>query len=199
MPSNVISPEFGPGTFSRFVNMDNPQSSVEATSRLVNRLAEHRARLYAFIRTCVYSREDAEEILQETTLALLRKLEQSDRAENFLAWAYAVARLEILRFRDRQHSGRLLVNQELVEQVLAMTSDRSELLDARHVALEDCLKKLSERDRALIHERYTQEKTPLEIASGWGKTASLVYKSMERIRQSLFECIEGRLQAERFR
>jgi RNA polymerase sigma-70 factor (ECF subfamily) len=167
----------------------------EAVVRLVRNLTQHHARLYAFIRSLVSSRADAEEVLQETTLTLLRKLDESDRVANFLAWACAVARIEALRFRDRQKPGRLVFGDQFLETVVDVMAEKADLLDDRREALARCVEKLPTRDQDLVHRRYTDGKSTQTVAQEVGRSVDAVYKALARIRRALFECVERTLAA----
>jgi RNA polymerase sigma-70 factor (ECF subfamily) len=167
----------------------------EAVVRLVRNLTQQNARIFAYIRSLVPSRADAEEVLQETTLTLLRKLEESDRAVNFLAWACAVARIEALRFRDRQKPGRLVFGDQFLETVADVMAEKADLLDDRREALAGCVEKLSPRDRDLIQRRYTDGKSTQTVAQEVGRSVDAVYKALARIRQVLFDCVERTLAA----
>ena len=72
--------------------------------------------LFAFVFALAPNRNEAEELLQETRVVLWEKFDDVAPGTNFLAWAYSVARLEVLKYRERrapraapatvQHGGR---------------------------------------------------------------------------------------------
>ncbi|MBL8798483.1 MAG: sigma-70 family RNA polymerase sigma factor [Planctomycetia bacterium] len=165
----------------------------EALVRLVRQLTQHHASIFAFIRALVPDRADAEEVLQETNLTLLRKVDEADRVENFRAWACAVARIEVLRFRDRRKSSRLIFADDFLELVAEVIVERADLLEDRREALTGCLDRLAERDRDLVRRRYHEAKDTQTVADEVGRSRDAVYKALARIRQTLFECVERRL------
>jgi IS30 family transposase len=63
-------------------------------------------------------------------------------------------------------------------------------LNPRSVALDDCYAKLSEEDRRLIDARYQIGATVEVIAAQLGRSVHSVYRSLRRIHQWLFECIQ---------
>jgi len=59
------------------------------------------------------------------------------------------------------------------------------------------LAKLRERDRELIRLRYFDENSTKQTAEQLGRSVASVYKSLNRVRDSLLKCISRSLKAER--
>ena len=75
----------------------------KAAREFVQRLTASQRRLYAFIRSQVYSRNDADEVMQQTTAVLWEKYELFRPDGDFVRWACGIARLEVLaHFRNRR-------------------------------------------------------------------------------------------------
>jgi len=152
--------------------------------------------LYLFILSQVPNPVDAEEILQEANLVVWRKVDRFEPGTNFLAWAYQIAALEVLKFRERRHREKLRFSEEFIERVAAEAEVVSEQTEARRRALAACLGKLRQHDRKLIEERYAAGENGLSVAKKLGRPANSVYQSLGRIRRTLLECIHRRLSAE---
>jgi hypothetical protein len=56
--------------------------------------------------------------------------------------------------------------------------------------------KLADGDRQLIEHRYASDQTLAELAAESGRTPNALYKSMQRIRRSLLDCVENGLKSE---
>ena len=70
-----------------------------------------------------------------------------------------------------------------------------QILD-RHEALEHCLQRLQAPQRRLVERYYgSSEKVP-KIASEMGRSTNAVYKTLRRIRLSLFRCVSTHLAGE---
>jgi RNA polymerase sigma-70 factor (ECF subfamily) len=69
------------------------------------------------------------------------------------------------------------------------------LFDRRREHLRDCLGRLSASQRALIRGYYFDEEAIAALAERTGSGAEAVYKSLQRIRQTLHLCISRKLQA----
>jgi RNA polymerase sigma factor (sigma-70 family) len=61
--------------------------------------------------------------------------------------------------------------------------------------LHACLNNLPERSRELIRAAYEGDKSIKEVAVDVGKSATALYKALDRIRNKLQACIETRLAA----
>ena len=59
---------------------------------------EEKARLFGYIHSLVYDRNDAEDLFQRVGLVLWRKHDEFDRERSFFHWACGIARLEIALF-----------------------------------------------------------------------------------------------------
>jgi len=164
--------------------------SADRLERLVRNITLHSPHVFAFIRSLVPVRADAEEILQETHLSLFKKVDESNQAANFAAWACGVARIEVLRFRDRQKPGWIVFDTDFVNIVAGVFRDRGHELDERRIALQTCVDKLTERDRDVIRRRYLDGKSIQVVAAELGRSTEALYKVLARIRTALFDCIE---------
>jgi DNA-directed RNA polymerase specialized sigma24 family protein len=70
------------------------------SNEFVALLTASQRRLYAFICTLVIDRTDADEVLQETNLALWEQAERFEAGTDFVAWACRVAYYKVLKLRD---------------------------------------------------------------------------------------------------
>jgi RNA polymerase sigma-70 factor (ECF subfamily) len=152
--------------------------------------AEHERRLYTYILALVANRTETEEILQETLLVLWEKFDTFTAGTNFLAWAYAVARLEVLKHRERQSRERRVLSLEAVYAISTEIYTATDTLDQRHAALAECLDKLTERQRTIVQQRYQAGMAIDSLAERLGRSRDAVYQILSRIRRSLEQCID---------
>jgi RNA polymerase sigma-70 factor (ECF subfamily) len=146
-------------------------------------------RLFAYLVTLLGSRDDAEEVFQETTLALWRSFQEFDPGTNFLNWAKRVAFHRVLTFRKQRRRGGVPQSEEFLESVNRMVAANEDVMDARLRALATCLEKLPEADRQLVACRYEANRKVKSLATQLGRPANTLYKALERIRHSLIECV----------
>jgi RNA polymerase sigma-70 factor, ECF subfamily len=153
-------------------------------------LRDHQSRLYAYIHSLVRDLNDADDLLQQTTLILWKKFGEFDRQGNFCAWACGIARLEVANFLRSRARRRLYFSDDLnlllVEAQIEMSvAEQAE----RREALAQCVEKLRERDRELLQECYADASDVNAAADRRKRSSQSVYNSLRRIRRALYECI----------
>jgi len=153
-------------------------------------------RFLGFILSLVPHRADAEDLLQETCSIMWRKFDQFETGTDFAAWGISIARFRVLTYRRKAASRRIYFNEELMHQIADAAATVSSQNDVRLGALQSCLANLREKDRELIRLRYLAENTTKQTAERLGRSADSVYKSLNRVHDSLMWCIRRSLQAE---
>ncbi|WP_419189505.1 sigma-70 family RNA polymerase sigma factor [Stieleria marina] len=139
---------------------------------------------------------DAEDLLQETCSIMWRKFDQFEPGTEFAAWGISIARYRVLTYRRKAASGRVCFNEKLLHAIADAAADVSSQSDIRLSALQSCLGELREKDRELIRLRYFAENTTKQTAEQLGRSADSIYKSLNRVQDSLLWCIRRSLQAE---
>lgn len=158
--------------------------------------AANQRRLHAYILAMVFDQNVAADILQETNIVLWQKFEQFEIGTCFFAWAREIARIAVLRYRQRSSRRIVPIDPVLLEQLASEFADEIQALpSAEEEALEECLEKLRPADRKLILARYTSGAGVAGIARQLDRTANSVAQSLCRIRRSLLECTERRLRS----
>ncbi len=156
-------------------------------------LTESQTALRAYCEASLGNREEGKDAWQRTNVVLWRKAGEWDQKKRFLPWALAVARYEVLAvIRDRQRD--LLVFDEDV--ALAMVDESlhvAETVGARRDALALCTEKLQPRHRDVLSAHYVLGHPHAEIAASHRMRLSAVKVLLMRLRRSLADCIERRL------
>jgi RNA polymerase sigma-70 factor, ECF subfamily len=164
--------------------------------QFVRLFLENERRIYAFILSVLPSLNDAQDVLQDTSLVLWQKFDQYEPGTNFFAWASQIARFEVLKFYKKQRRSHLWLSQAVVDTIAEKSVANAPLLDARYQALADCMQKLNPRDRDLLERRYGKVASPQEVASQVGRSIDAVYKALKRIQDALMLCIQQKLKQE---
>lgn len=157
--------------------------------------AQNHRRLYAYILAFEHDRAAADEVFQETSLILWREFPKFRQDAAFLPWATAISFNQLRKYWRLKKRNRRVFHDELIEQLADDASRLGEELDDRRLALGECVKKLPERDRQLIDLYYGSKATANVVAEQWGRSVHTVYKSLQRIRGLLMDCIERRVGA----
>lgn len=156
----------------------------------VKLLREHQGQVFGYILALVHNLTDADDLFQRTCLVMWRKFGEFDPESNFVRWACAVARLEVLDFLRARRRKPLLFSDDLQEQFAAMQSEAdAELIADRQQALNACLGKLSSTDRRMVEMCYGSDATIEQAAADFGRSKNSIYNSLRRIRVALLECV----------
>jgi RNA polymerase sigma-70 factor (ECF subfamily) len=164
--------------------------------QFVRLMAAHGRRLYAYILSLVPNWADADEIFQETSVRLWRDFADFVPNSNFAAWATRVAYFQVLTWRKRAARSQLVFDDEILQLIAARHEMLVPFAETRHRALGDCLQELNGQSRDLLARCYAPGAQVKDVAESMGRNLPAVYKSLQRIRSSLRNCVERRLKAE---
>ena len=157
----------------------------------VKLLAQHERQLASYVSTFVYSGSDADDILQETKLALWRSFDQFQEGTNFGAWARKAAFNRILNFRRRKarESDRLIFSEACLERLAGTFEQETDAREERMDTLSDCVTKLSADHRKLLAGRYLDAISIEELAKKSKRSVQATYRVLSRIRLKLRDCV----------
>lgn len=163
------------------------------TNEFLAMYANGQRRIYAYIRAQVLSPTDADDVFQDTVTVLWRKFAEYQPGTDFVRWACRIARFEVLSHHRHRRRMLSLLSEEVVDAVAERVLDLSDTTVARAEALNDCVQLLSPRDHELLGLRYQTAQSVKEIAASVHRTESAVYKSLQRIHDELYDCVERKL------
>jgi len=143
-----------------------------------------------YINSMMPDAHEAEDVLQEVAVVLLRKFGDYDPERSFVAWALGVTKFEILSARRSHARSFITYHGELMDAVADVYDELSPELEARGRALTRCLKKVKGRARELLKLRYEKSLKPGRIAQMLEMAAGTVRVQLSRLRASLGECVE---------
>jgi RNA polymerase sigma-70 factor, ECF subfamily len=172
----------------------NPsRDSLESTPEFLHLFCTAQPRLFAYILTMVPKWHDAEEILQETSVALWQSFDQFRPATDFWAWAKTTAFHRVLSFRKRQKRLAMPLSDQFVEVMDKEFDKLTGELEEQLQAMAECVDRLSPEERELITACYEPGAVTRDVAIQLGHPPGTVYKSLTRIRRTLMKCIEQTL------
>ena len=156
---------------------------------------EHQPRLYAYIRSLVFQKADADDILQETASVLWRKFDEFETGTHFDRWALRTAFHQVRKFRQKKarESRRLQFGDELIEILGEEAEPLADQTEETAAALERCLGKLPDKERRLVAWRFAPGGTNRAVAKRLGKSESVISRSLSRVYESLMRCISLQL------
>ncbi len=157
----------------------------------VKELIEGQSRLRAYIVAALGSHSNASDVLQRTNMVLWKKAREFRPGAEFLPWALAVAKYEVLSFlRDHQRD-RHVFAEDVAMLMFDAAAERASEQGDRLAALRVCLEKLPGRSRSLLWQRYNEDKSIKQISSVTGRSEDSVKSHLLRIRKKLELCIES--------
>ena len=146
--------------------------------------------VFRYIAALLPNRDDAEEVFQETCLKMFEKWRDFDLRRPMVPWACGIAQNMVRKFVERNR-GRGIVLSETVIAAVSETQYRlAAEIDRRLEKLPECLEELTVEQRLLLSRCYSHRGSIRAVAEASHLDPDTLYKRLERIRRSLFECIE---------
>ena len=153
----------------------------------------HEPELRAFVRSCCPKAQEVDDVMQEVSVAALRKFSTLDDHDAFGPWACLIARYELLTARRRFARDRLVLSEDVVQLLAQEGADELPLRQRQLQTLDQCIQKLPRERRELALAAYAGETTIRELASQLKRTEGSMYQLLSRIRKELHRCMERSL------
>jgi RNA polymerase sigma-70 factor (ECF subfamily) len=154
-----------------------------AHAELLSALARH-LRAY-FVRRLSGGEADAEDLVQETLLAIHLKRDTYDAAQPFTPWAYAIGRYKLLDHFRRRGVRRSVPLEDAGVLIAAETAEEG----AVRRDLDRLLSDLPDRQRALLEDVKLTGRSIEEAAGRQGMTAGAakvaIHRSLQRLAQKV--------------
>ena len=149
--------------------------------------------IHSFLTSLLSNLDDAEVVMQETSMAMWRKFDQFKAGTSFRNWAFQIARFEAMNFRRKRQRDRHFFSDELVRLLADEAAEHAAQLEEERRVLAHCVAKLEPRDRALLSGCYRESSTIKAYAASVGRTPNAVRKHLARIRSALSACVRQTL------
>lgn len=170
--------------------------AAAARERFFSLFLRSERELFRYVVALVPNVADAEDIVQQTALALWEKFDAYDPAKPFTPWACRFALNKARQWISRRQRWEALLAEGLAEELARRREELRPELDRRLAHLERCLGKLPEGQRALV-EGYYYRRTGIEALAGESRrTVEATYKMLQRVRHALQRCVEDAAQRE---
>jgi RNA polymerase sigma-70 factor, ECF subfamily len=179
------------------VKPSDDQDRDAKNREFVRLLAEHDRRLSAYVHTVIPLWQDAEDILQDTKLRLWEQFDSFQVGTDFAGWAITIAGYIVRVHRTRCQRQRVCFSDELLARITQHMSTSSVTSRSDYLpALVGCIKALNDASRKLLRLFCTRNQQIKDIARDLGQSAPATRMALLRIRRSLFDCVQKRLQEE---
>lgn len=149
----------------------------------------HEPELRAFVRACCPKAQEVDDVMQEVSVAALRKFSTLDDHAAFGPWACLIARYELLSARRRFARDRLVLAEDVLELLADEGAQELPLRQRQLKALDQCIEKLPRERRELALAAYAKDTTIREMARQLKRTEGSLYQLLARIRMELHRCM----------
>ena len=167
-----------------------------ALQAYVTLMTKHQANLRSFIVSLMPGSQEVEDVLQNTNAVLWQKRGRFKQGTNFLAWAFKIARYEVMCQRNRTKRDGLIVFTDELLDVLTEMGPFEQSNEEVLAALDECLAKLGDGQRDLVEARYTPGRSLEQHAATVGRSPGSLRIALLRIRAILKDCIKTTLSAQ---
>jgi len=131
----------------------------------------NRARLFLYIGSLLPHWDDAEDVLQQTSIVLRQKFGEYDPNRGFFPWACGVAYRTVLNFRKLQKRRRQVYSEAVMEKLSRTQLAHNELLESRRLVLHEWVAKLAQSDRQIVDRHYCwgscHRRVRLSVSQRW--------------------------------
>jgi RNA polymerase sigma-70 factor, ECF subfamily len=166
--------------------MDQPNSE-----KLARLWTEAQPVVGSYILSLLPDFHQAEDVLQQVAVLLVREFDKYDASRPFLPWALGIARNMVLKSRrEAARHSRQFLNEALVHQIEQAFQDSSDTWASVRKALRHCLRKQPQKVLELLRWRYAFDMKPAAVARELGITPGATRVMLHRARIVLRQCIQ---------
>ena len=164
--------------------------------QFANAIQHHRRSLLAYAFTCSRDLSVAEDVVQETCLVAMKKKDQYEEFIDFGAWLIAIARRVWLQECDRRRINTRAMNYLHDNASIIFTPENfGEKWQEEKVALKSCLNTLEPEDQNILKNHFENKEKYQSLADRLNCTVVSIKVRMFRLRKSLRQCINRKLEA----
>ena len=153
----------------------------------------HEPAIHSFLTSLLANLDDAEVVMQETSMAMWKKFDQFETGTSFRNWAFQIAQFEAMNFRRKRQRDRHFFSDELVQLLADDAARHAAQLEEERRVLAHCVAKLDSGDRGLLSGCYREGSTIKEYAQRVGRTPNAVRKHLAKVRTALSMCVRQTL------
>ncbi|HRI13085.1 MAG TPA: sigma-70 family RNA polymerase sigma factor [Verrucomicrobiota bacterium] len=172
------------------------EDHAAAQQRFLSLFLRSEREIFRYVAALVPNVADAEDIVQQTALALWEKFHAYDPAQPFTPWACRFALNKARQWMERHQKWRALLDGNFAEELARRREEMRPEIEAQLRRLEGCLGRLPEDQRSLVEGYYYRREEIANLAGQSGRTVTATYKALQRIRQALQNCLEQTLEPE---
>jgi RNA polymerase sigma-70 factor (ECF subfamily) len=167
-----------------------------AHQRFLSLFLRSEREIFRYVATLVPNVTDAEDIVQQTAMALWQKFDAYDPAQPFTPWACRFALNKARQWIQRRQRWQALLEHGLAEELAQRRQELQPEFERQLRHLDHCLGRLPPAQRSLVKAYYYDRTDVDSLAERSGRTVGATYKTLQRIRHSLQICMESQANPE---
>lgn len=161
---------------------------------LLKELMANRNKLWAIAYSITRDFHMTEDILQETSIAVIQNADRYSEDRPFLPWALGIARNQALKAVSKSSRSPYSMSNDIIEKLEEkLISDDTQQDDERFTALKQCLLEMSEENRTVLKMKYIDKISAEKIAAQVQRTETATFSLLQRLRLSLARCIKSKI------
>jgi RNA polymerase sigma-70 factor, ECF subfamily len=169
----------------------HPDDKNAAQQRFLSLFLRSEREIFRYVAALIPNVADAEDIVQQTAIALWEKFDAYDPAQPFTPWACRFALNKTKQWIERRQRWQALLESGLADELAQRREKLLPEIETRLKHLEGCLSKLPDEQRSLVEGYYYRRNGIEKLAEHSGRTVAATYKTLQRIREALQLCIEN--------
>lgn len=159
-----------------------------STKEFVYLMSVNQMNIYAYIMAIVGNSNDADDIMQNTSVLMWDRYSEFKKGTDFVAWGRSIAYYKIKEFRKQQ--SRHQFSNEVLEIIHRKSQDHLGDANLYIEKLRHCLAKLPPADFDLVKLRYESGNSVKRISMRVNTTVQAVYIRLSKIHGILSRCIK---------
>ena len=172
------------------------EESGDRGERFMKLYTATQRRLYSYVISLIPDETAVEDIIQETVTFMWKQFDDFEPGTDFAAWAFTIAKNRIFNYIKHQQKQRRKFSSQTIQAIEEVAKSKSEMQDQRLIALRNCIKKLSSKDRQLLILRYEVGSSLKSVSKRIEQSVNTLYSRLYKIRIMLMRCVEIVLQSE---
>ena len=168
-------------------------SQENVKNEFLELLTPNHYKIHGYVFSLMVNKSDADDVLQATLACLWENFDKYKRGTNFVAWAFSVAKYQVMTYRKKQKRSIVYFCDETIDLIDSENLKLVDDIDERLEYLSMCMRKLPRQDMLVIDKRFNKDISISDIAKEYCATANAIYKRMAKIKKTLLKCINRAL------
>ncbi len=161
--------------------------------RFLRHFVANERTIFGYLLAAMADIREAEDLLQEISVALWESFGRYEEGRPFRAWALGIARHKVQKWRERRGRQGKVLSPEVLESLAGALEGEAEALSPRAPLLQQCLDELAGPSRELVDLRYREGLAISGLAARLKRSVAAIEMALVRVRRVLRDCVERKL------